>query len=421
VAVSGPSVAADLSAGGDRSTPRAPRLRSLDGLRGVAALMVLGFHVTLLNPAIARHLVDAGPAPGVWSAEWWLTETPLRILTAGDEAVFIFFVLSGLVLTLPILGAGTFDWLSFMAARVWRLFLPAAVSLILAFVLVKVWPREATTGGSAWLQLPYNPLSASWTDVLRGMDLVFTEPILNGPVWTLRWEMLFSLMLPLAVGIALVASRLPAWIGLVCLAGMMTGGLLLGLPALVYLPMFMLGVLLAVHLVALRQLLAAPDQRWPVAARIAPGLTIFLALVMLSTYLLVRPHVDDPGWAVLARVISIFGAALLVAVIAVALPHRGWLSGRLAQWLGKISFSLYLVHQPVLATAGFAFGSDRWILAGAVGGIASVAAAVVFWRLIERPSHNWSRWFGRRSSVLLRERIATSGQNNPVPASGDGR
>ncbi|HEV7949025.1 MAG TPA: acyltransferase family protein, partial [Glaciihabitans sp.] len=66
----------------------ATRLNSLDGLRGIAALVVVFYHLSL----VARPFLDTGHTGDVW---WWLTETPLKVFTLGTESVLVFFVLSG--------------------------------------------------------------------------------------------------------------------------------------------------------------------------------------------------------------------------------------------------------------------------------------------------------------------------------------
>lgn len=63
-----------------------PRILSLDGLRGVAAVGVMLYHFSL----VAR--------PELGTPTWaLLTQTPVKLLFAGTESVLIFFVLSGLV------------------------------------------------------------------------------------------------------------------------------------------------------------------------------------------------------------------------------------------------------------------------------------------------------------------------------------
>ncbi|WP_368259248.1 acyltransferase family protein, partial [Blautia wexlerae] len=73
------------------------RLRSLDGLRGLAAVIVLVHHALLVIPALAAPYYGQTVQPGL---PWLLVHTPLHLLWAGTEAVYLFFILSGLVLTL---------------------------------------------------------------------------------------------------------------------------------------------------------------------------------------------------------------------------------------------------------------------------------------------------------------------------------
>ncbi len=62
------------------------RFYELDSLRGVAALTVVFHHFSRICPERITHV---------------LIRTPLRLLIAGHQAVILFFLLSGFVLTLP--------------------------------------------------------------------------------------------------------------------------------------------------------------------------------------------------------------------------------------------------------------------------------------------------------------------------------
>jgi len=85
-------------------------------------------------------------------------------------------------------------------------------------------------------------------------------------------------------------------------------------------------------------------------------------------------------------------------------------SGRLAAvmgWLGKIGFSLYLLHPPVIeltwryvvSRLGVASALAQVGLMIVLGGAASIAAAAVFYRVVEAPCHAASRIIGRRRTV----------------------
>ncbi len=71
------------------------------------------------------------------------------------------------------------------------------------------------------------------------------------------------------------------------------------------------------------------------------------------------------------------GAAGLVLVSFGSGAVRRLLERRPVQWLGRVSFSLYLVQAPVLATIAFAAGDDRWPLIAAVGIPATLLSRVV--------------------------------------------
>lgn len=390
-----PAIGDETSSAAGRSTSTGGRLASLDGLRGVAALVVLGFHVSALSPLVATYMIDKGPAPAPFTALWWAVASPLRLLTAGDEAVFVFFVLSGVVLTLPVIRQAQFDWLGFMSARVLRLFLPVAASLLLATAVTRIWTRSLEPGLSSWLAPPYNPLSISPGQLLANLDLVFSDMTVNGPTWTIRWEMLFSLLLPIVLGLCIAFRR--RWqLGLIAIAGTIVVGLEFGVSSLVFLPIFAIGIFIALRLQDLSNGYESRAAERPRTMRFWVVLAVLVSLVLLASTVVIRPYVDPSGLiAVGSRVATIFGAALLVAVIAVVWPARGWLSRPLTQWLGRISFSLYLVHQPILATFGFALGGANWVLAAILGTVTSFVIAYVFWRFVESPSHRFARRFGR--------------------------
>lgn len=117
------------------------RVRSLDGLRGAGALVVVITHALVVIPSLSLMYVAADgqqlASPEFGSMEWWLYSTPLRLIWGGHEAVLVFFVLSGIVLTAPLVTHGRHGraWLGYYLRRLCRLYVPVWASLI--------WPRCA--------------------------------------------------------------------------------------------------------------------------------------------------------------------------------------------------------------------------------------------------------------------------------------
>jgi len=105
-----------------RSRKDPSRLSSLDGLRGVAAMSVVGEHCFLIFP-IMWAAFGAAPAGHAGFPLWVraLTYSPLKLFWAGGPAVVIFFVLSGLVLSLPFWSGRPQTFRVYLVRRIFRL------------------------------------------------------------------------------------------------------------------------------------------------------------------------------------------------------------------------------------------------------------------------------------------------------------
>src|SRR5947209_3137330 len=98
----------------------AGRLKELDSVRGLAAATVVLSHTTIVLPIIAK------PTFGRPGGEWVnaLKYSPVHVFFAGYEAVIMFFILSGFVLSLPFHhGAGP-SYREFLIKRIHRIYVP---------------------------------------------------------------------------------------------------------------------------------------------------------------------------------------------------------------------------------------------------------------------------------------------------------
>jgi peptidoglycan/LPS O-acetylase OafA/YrhL len=357
------------------------RLAALDGLRGVAALVVLLSHVVEAGAGglSATLALNLGDPRGV---EHLLSRTPLAVVWSGQQFVIVFFVLSGLVLTRSALRRPT-PVVAFLAGRAVRLYLPVWLSLLPAAALMVLVPRvHGLDPGGVGYWLGGYARSVGLEQVARDMALVLRDNhalnrgTLNGVLWSLRWEVVFSLLLVLLLPLLRRVSRRTAP------ALLLAAVLAVELPgrhaALEFLPPFVVGMLLALH----------GDVLVKLGARLAgrgAGLAVGAAVCLLSADLWMGRAAGPSGMLVL------LGATLAVAIPLVYASVARGLCTSPAQWLGTRSFSLYLVHHPIVLAAAFGLRAPGFVVMAAVAIPVSLVAAEGFYRAVERPCHRLAR------------------------------
>ena len=124
------------------------RLEELDSLRGLAALTVVISHHLIVLPVFFNPTNWHGHIPVNI-----LKYTPLHLLFAGHEAVILFFVLSGFVLSLPFHANKQGPYASFVIRRICRIYLPYIVSVAAAVIMCRLLSRGGIPELSPWLNL----------------------------------------------------------------------------------------------------------------------------------------------------------------------------------------------------------------------------------------------------------------------------
>lgn len=350
---------------------------SLDGLRGLAAAVVVLHHTLLVHPEFAAGYYGL-PSTGLAR---FMTFSPLHVVWGGTEAVYLFFVLSGLVLARSAARPG-FDWGRYFPSRMARLYLPVFGAVLLAAVVYVVLPRADYAGESPWMSLhPLTyPVNAAILDsaVVTGASGAIT------PLWSLQWEVLFSL----ALGAYLAFSR-RAHLGLQLAAAMVLIciGMTTGVVAFQYLPMFAVGTALGSNWeavsAAMRRFSTVRGSGWWWALAVA------VALLIIPSYWVLQWAVGGPFVRVASAPLIMLGVVTVVLAAAWWPPLYRLLSSRFFRWLGTVSFSLYLVHEPIVVGFGFISQGAWW--GSVVGIIVSFVVAQGFWWLVERPAHALAR------------------------------
>jgi peptidoglycan/LPS O-acetylase OafA/YrhL len=329
---------------------------ALDGLRAVAVLAVIGYHIDL---------------PG---------------LRGGFLGVDLFFVLSGALITALLLlehdVRGRIDRVRFWSRRARRL-LPAV--LVLIAVVVPFARADIGIRGDALATVGY---AANWRFAAQARSY-FAETAAMSPLnhmWSLAIEEQFYILWPLILGALCRRSRrllvgaliALAVVSVACLAWLFATAD----PSQAYYHTLarvhevVVGALAAVILIRTSQRAARVRAH---ARRLLPAAVVVVVAAMAL--------VGDTTAQYYLGGSLLFSIA--VAVVILGLEHDGpnavrrVLSSRPLVWIGTLSYGLYLWHWP------FVVLFRRWQLHGPALGVAvaaaATAAAVLSARLVERP------------------------------------
>jgi peptidoglycan/LPS O-acetylase OafA/YrhL len=370
------------------------RLPSLDALRGIAAFWVVLHHCWASSAAA----IALGPA---------LRFTPLRLFWGARPPVIFFFVLSGFVLALPHLRGKRPSYFSFVVQRACRIYLPFAASILLSLAAAILLAAGPTSGATAFFDDIWSGVSPGLVGAHLLMTGVIGETNLDSPMWSLVQEMRISVVFPLLVTVALAAGWKrtvlagagvfgAAWWSLHHLGQDEFGyyaavsSAASGLLTVYFLLPFVIGITLAINRDTLVRAIRnvgplGKAALWAAAASalLAPPLSAGLdALYSLGAGLLIALVLSTPAAA----------TALGVSPL---------------QWLGRISYSLYLIHIPVLAAAVHLLRPHlplEWIIA--LTPLLSVLAAQAMFRLVEAPSIRLGRRLAGLAGRGVRLRLA---------------
>ncbi|QDY44763.1 acyltransferase [Planococcus glaciei] len=173
------------------------RYESLDSIRGIAALAVVFSHMFIVFPAFYSALSLQQNNQLIVDL---LAFTPLHLLWSGHEAVVLFFILSGFVLSLPYLNNRKLVYTNYIVQRVFRIYIPYIVIILFSIILQSFL---YTPGGIAGLSKWFNwmwmlPLSPGLFSHFLFMSGELTHNY-NTASWSLVHEMRISLVFPFIV------------------------------------------------------------------------------------------------------------------------------------------------------------------------------------------------------------------------------
>ena len=360
----------------DRST----YLRELDCARGWAILLVFLFHAW----GISGLELPASPIPG------------LALIVGGNTGVTLFFVLSGFLLSLP--------WLRhaadlkqpkpllgpYLQARALRIVPLYYIALLLTWLLTG---DSATVVRAALFQFvgfQAFPYSVVW--------------------WTLVTEVQFYVLLPLGMAlwiggrrarlccIGLLLAWLAAYTALVLYGEMATGkSFLLTKSLFARAPAFLMGIVAAaawLHWSADPRLTRYKSLTGKLSLVILLGALVLLERVLLAVAQMGKGQAEVT-WHIHHSYEALLWAVVILCLLLGPMPAKRLLVNRTIAVTGKLSYSLYLLHVPVLfyliyplreAMGQVAYQASAWlyIMPAAALGI-SLVLALCSYQWLEKP------------------------------------
>jgi len=313
------------------------RYSHLDGLRGLAALVVVFCHfVQLYLPAA---FFRASPDH---FGESLISASPLNLIFNGNFAVAIFFVLSGFVLAAPFFNKNSSTWyLKAAFKRYPRLAIPALASTLIPCLIYISFGSNfaATTELSGYTKKEYfSGFDSITTAVWQGLigTFLFAEQDYNRVLWTIRTELIGSFgvfaLLPI---LGRYRARIIAYVALVVI---LKDSYLLG---------FVLGTLAADLVIGCRVSLSRTASIIALTAGLYLG-----AFPYVGQELLIWRPISSIALRNIFVISHITGAFLCIIALSGLPSLQRTLTTKACAFLGRISYSMYLIHFTIIGFLG---------------------------------------------------------------------
>ncbi|MDR3547984.1 MAG: acyltransferase [Candidatus Pacebacteria bacterium] len=316
----------------------------LDSIRGLAAMSVLFGHFTGL------WLDDTMRASSHHARQLFTYLT--YPFSAGHEAVVLFFILSGFVLSIPAINARAQAYRVFAIRRIFRIYIPYLAALGIAILGSAFFHRSVTH---------CELFNSSWSGpvdqhlIIQHLTFIGDYPTIqfDPPIWSLIHEMRISLVFPILCALAL---RLTPRNSLIAAFGM---SLLSGIPNLFLLSLrgtnsitnsFHYAALFVVGIYVARKRTALTDA-FNKVSKYARGAIALLSILLYvyGGYVLkeLLAKVSTHSFHLSDWITALGAACLIVVSLSSSSIHRVllWFPIRT---LGTMSYSVYLLHYIVM-------------------------------------------------------------------------
>lgn len=312
------------------------KLKYLDGIRGISALIVFVHHFTLAF----MPLLFWGDPSGFEGEpiKKIIHYTPVGIIINGNFAVCMFFVLSGYVLSHKFFLTGDKQLITNSAYRRYiRLGIPVFISVIISYLILKTggyFNKEVgSMTESKWFTEFWTFEPSLWSAIKNGLfgALIIGDTSYNSVLWTLKWELFGSFLV--YSFLALFGNSSKRYIAYMVVIALSWDSYYFG---------FMLGVLACdVQL----------NKSWSYIKNKAILFTLLVIGIYLGSfpvdftqnvgYKFLYPEIIVNQLFILSHILGAF----LILIFTLNSPLlQKFMSTRPFLFLGNISYSLYLLH-----------------------------------------------------------------------------
>lgn len=298
------------------------KIKALDGLRGLASIFVF-----------LTHMRNITSLP---------IYAPYKFFDAGHEAVILFFVLSGYVLTYSNENF-KISYKRYVCRRIFRIYPAYYLSIALVIMLFLIIDPHKINLYTEWFNCQFPSINLSITVLIKSLLLILAEDHkINGAAWSLTYEVIISiLILPILFNNIKLFNNYYVAIVIVtiCLVVSKYLQVYYVIPNLFkYFVYFYMGFLAFYNTKYLKYI--STLQFMP------------LYLVLFASQFFSYGYIDN---IYLTEILAACGS---IGFIACCIYNQDWiklLESQLIQFYGKISYSFYLFHMPILYLLVYSF------------------------------------------------------------------
>ena len=380
------------------------RISELDALRGVAAFIVLIGHCFAIYPPVYDIFNSRSTSNPSYLLKSF-TFSPLHIFWNGHAAVILFFILSGFVLSVSHYHGPKFYYPGYLIKRLCRLYIPYIIIVTISVLLINFYQ------GKHGIENVSYPYDESWsskiniTDYLKLLILTGKIDVVDLPLWTIIIEIKISIILPVFImlikKLSFIKNLLLILVCIVIVKLSMHVSVISYIPdfkILYFLPFFLAGSVLYRFRVEIMSLKIN---------NMATQLILYCLILTLCNWewiiVWIIKYDKNSIYYMINDYIVAFGCILLMIVtISNVGAIKKILNTKALQFLGQISYSLYLVHVIVIMFILYSFRSAENIFLVPLIIVATLLFSYAYYLYIEQPSIKLGKYLAANFTQKLK-------------------